>query len=76
MQKNYIKELLENHKGKLFGVFSGLLIGVLILIIGFWKVIFLALCVGLGVWLGTMKDNKENFLSFMDKIIGKIYKDN
>lgn len=71
MLREFFKELLLNHRGKVIGVSLGFLIGVIVLVIGFWKTFFLCLCIGLGYWIGGMTDKKERFIAFLDKILPK-----
>lgn len=65
----WIEACLTTYKGRTIGVVFGLLFGLLVLWLGFWRVIFVALCVVLGYWIGSFRDRKENFLSFLDKIL-------
>lgn len=59
----------KKNKGKSIGVLCGLLFGVIVLIIGFFKSLFLAVCIGLGFWIGNLHDKQENFLAYLDKIL-------
>jgi len=49
----------------------GLGFGLLVLLIGFWRTIFILLCVGIGYYIGSKFDKGENFLEFLDKILPK-----
>ncbi|HHT65831.1 MAG TPA: DUF2273 domain-containing protein [Clostridiales bacterium] len=57
------------HKGRSIGVVGGLILGILILSLGFWRGIFLVLCAAIGYWLGSFRDKEESFLSILDKIL-------
>lgn len=69
----YVREWIETcfttYKGRTIGIVSGLIFGILILSLGFWRGVFLALCAGIGYWLGSFRDREEDFLSFLDKIL-------
>lgn len=67
--KEFLAACLTNHKGKITGLLCGLILGILILVIGFWKSVLLLLCIALGCWIGSFHDRKENFLAFLDKIL-------
>jgi uncharacterized membrane protein len=67
--QEWITAFFSGCKGRTIGILSGLLLGILILTLGFWKSVLLALCIGLGYWLGSFHDRKENFLAFLDKIL-------
>jgi len=65
------KEIIFLHKGKIAGVILGLTLGLLIIRYGFWKALFIALCVGIGYYIGKRVDEqvnlKEIFLKFLRK---------
>lgn len=63
--------LFERYKGKAVGITVGLGFGLLVLLIGFWRTIFILLCVGIGYYIGSKFDKGENFLEFLDKILPK-----
>lgn len=67
--RNFIEACFTTYKGRTIGIFCGLLFGLLVLWLGFWRVVFVALCVFLGYWIGSFRDRKENFLAFLDKIL-------
>jgi uncharacterized membrane protein len=67
--KEVVDSCLTVHRGKTIGVLCGLTFGIVILTLGFWKGIFLSLCIGIGCWIGSFYDRKENFLTFLDKIL-------
>lgn len=69
MLRELLNGLLTNHRGKFFGVLLGVVVGIIILILGFWKTVFLALCGLVGYWIGGISDKKERFTSFLDRIL-------
>ncbi len=66
--KESIISCILNNKGKTVGFICGLIFGILLLTIG-WKAFILAICVGLGLWIGNFHDKRENFIEFLDKIL-------
>lgn len=69
MNKDALLSLLKQHKGRTVGIILGLIFGILVLTINFWRALFLAICIYLGYWFGSMHDKKDKFLSFLDKIL-------
>lgn len=68
-----IKFFVEN-KGKILGVATGLVFSTLVLLIGFFKTVFIVFCVLLGYYIGNKIDNKENILETIEKIIPNEWK--
>ncbi len=59
----------------MIGGVAGLIFAVLVLLLGFWKSLFIALCVGVGVYLGSLGDGKgERMLKFLDVFCRGAYK--
>lgn len=71
MNGDSLISFIKNHKGKAVGILLGLLFGALVLHIGFWYSIFLSVCAGVGLYLGTMHDRGERLAAFFDKIMTK-----
>lgn len=60
-------ELMERHRGKLLGILGGLVIGLLIIVFGFWKTIFIVLCILIGYFLGRRFDNEGGFSDWWER---------
>ena len=69
MYKERILEYYENHKGEVIGAGSGLIFAVLVLIFGFWSMLFVLLCASVGWYLGKKAFENNNFFK---EIIAKI----
>lgn len=74
-----MKERFFNWVGKNPGLFWGLTIGlavaILILTIGFWRVLLIAICIGVGVLLGTHPEIRKAIGTFFtDLFSGKKHK--
>ena len=67
---NFVKQ----HRGAIIGVSLGLLVGILMLSIGFFATLFLALCAGVGAFFGTKNRFRKKFLEMLDKILPDIFK--
>jgi uncharacterized membrane protein len=74
MWKQYLIEIFSKNEGKFIGAISGLLVGILILWIGFFKSVFIVICILLGYYIGKKKDNKENIFVIIEKLINRGWK--
>lgn len=63
---------MQNHIFKIIGGACGLALGVLFLVLGFWKTMLIAVLVGLGVLIGHRLDSGRTFRSWIAKWAGKI----
>lgn len=72
MVKQMLIELLvfiDNNRGKFFGALLGFIIGVLILIIGFFKALFILICTYIGYALGSKSYKNINFKKLLERIL-------
>jgi len=51
-------ELWRSHKGKFIGVICGLIFALFVISYGFWKALFICLCILVGFYLGKKVDSK------------------
>lgn len=64
-------EFFSKHRGKITGIILGLVFGWLVIVYGFWKTLFIAVCVGLGYYLGKRADEKYDFKELLARIFRK-----
>lgn len=64
----------DEHKGKIVGVAAGLLAGVLILRYGFWRTLFVAVLVTVGLWCGAWID-REGWTGVADRVARLVQRD-
>lgn len=58
--------------GKIIGMAIGLIIALIFIIFGFFKGLFIILCITAGYFIGKVYDNnKEDFYEFLNKILPK-----
>lgn len=69
MIEDFIREVLENHKGKTIGVVLGLIVGFLLINFGFWKTLLLAIMVFIGYVVGNRIDQKDDFREIIQRFI-------
>ena len=72
-QNGFIK-FLKTRKGLIIGIAMGLLIGILVLTIGFFATLFLAICIGIGAFFGSKNKYKKRFIEILDRILPDIFK--
>lgn len=74
MWKERLKEYYNNNKGKTIGFAIGLFFGIFVLLIGFFKTIFISLCAFLGYYIGKKIDNNESILELIERILPNRWK--
>jgi uncharacterized membrane protein len=73
-QENRVLNFWKAHKGAIIGTGLGLIIGILILAIGFFQTLFLALCAGIGALLGTNTRVKKKIREVLDRVLPDIFR--
>jgi len=64
-------EFLGRHRGKVIGVCIGLAFGWFAITYGFWKAIFVSICIGVGYFIGKRLDERINWTQFWDRLFRK-----
>lgn len=60
----------EDHKGGILGAGTGFLLAILILILGFFKVLFIAIFAGVGYYIGKrIHDDKDYIKNLLDRVL-------
>lgn len=62
---------LDNHPGKLIGTSIGLVLGLLMVTLGFWRTLVLALFVMLGFVLGKRQDDYKSITTWFERKFNK-----
>lgn len=62
-----VSELLKYHRGKILGVFLGLVFGLLTACFGFWRAFFIAVCIIIGYEIGKKLDEHKSFKNLLEK---------
>ena len=73
-EKNGFIEYLKEHKGVVIGMCVGFFVGGLILSIGFFRTLFLAICVGIGAFFGSNNQFKKKIRDALDRVLPNIFK--
>lgn len=70
MWEGLLRELVENHRGKVVGALIGLVFALLIIRFGFWWSLFISFSVLVGYLIGKrMDDHKEDLMDVLDKFL-------
>lgn len=67
--KLLLEEAWHNHRGKLVGTILGIIIGISILLFGFFKTLFIMICGLIGLFVGKRVDEKDDLIDIVEKII-------
>lgn len=62
-----LKVYMKNNTGKLVGMTIGLIFGILVLSLGFWRSVLLIVFIGAGCWFGSKIDSGKNLHSIFDR---------
>lgn len=73
MNTQQIKEIWQEHGGKLAGIAIGFIFGVLVLFFGFFQTLFVCICAGAGFVVGKRIDEKEDLMNILDKLLPPSY---
>ncbi|MCR4442230.1 MAG: DUF2273 domain-containing protein [Peptococcaceae bacterium] len=66
MWRELFTELLHSHRGKFFGALTGLLFGILVMVIGLLQTIFIAACIYVGYIIGKRVDDNESLREMIE----------
>jgi len=69
MWKEQLYNILLKHKGKAIGGLLGFIFAVFVISIGFFRTIFMLLCITGGVYIGNKLDKKEDLRDILNKIL-------
>ena len=73
-RSNGFMHFIKTHRGVAIGMAVGFAIGLLVLLIGFFRTLFLAICVGIGAFFGTNTPLKKRLMNILDRILPDIFK--
>ncbi len=67
-------KFFKAHRGVITGGCIGFFVGALILWAGFFATLFLAICVGIGVFFGSNNKYKKKLFEILDRILPDVFK--
>lgn len=70
MEKEWLRDLAENHRNKILGLLGGLVFALLIIRFGLWWTLFILICCGLGYWVGKRLDEEpESLVQILERLL-------
>lgn len=63
-----VSEILQNHRGKFFGLLAGFIFGFMVISLGFLKTLFLTFCLYIGYIIGKRIDDNESLREVVERI--------
>lgn len=69
MKKDKLTDFYKTHKGEIIGAGIGAFFGILIMLFGFWRTIFVGLCTVIGFYIGRKFQNKDELIELLDRIL-------
>ncbi len=73
-KSNGFVQYVKTRKGVIIGASIGLLVGILLLTIGFFATLLLAICAGIGAFFGSNNRFKKKLFEILDRILPDIFK--
>ncbi|MCD2435390.1 DUF2273 domain-containing protein [Acidaminococcus sp. NSJ-142] len=69
MWQEILKKLFETSRWRIICAFTGLVVGVLFILLGFFRAVFLLFCIGLGFYIGNKMDEGEDLVDLLDNLL-------
>ncbi len=70
MFKERLLQFYLSYRGGIDGAAAGLLVAVAVLLLGVFRVAFIAICMGIGYFIGTkLSENKDYLKNLLDRIL-------
>jgi uncharacterized membrane protein len=64
-----LQEIWRAHSGKIIGLVAGLVLGLMIIAIGFLQALFVLICMIVGYIIGKRIDDKEDLMEIVDRLL-------
>jgi len=71
MLEKIVLYLMEEHRGKTIGILLGLIASILFIAYGFWRTMFIIVCILLGYFIGREIDQNKNWDQWIQQIFRK-----
>lgn len=71
MLEKILLYLMEEHRGKTIGIFLGLIASILFIAYGFWRTLFVIVCILLGYFIGKEIDQNQGFDQWIQQVFKK-----
>ena len=54
-----LQDQWEHHRSRTVGLLLGALFGICVLLFGFWNIVFVILCAGIGMYIGLQSEHRH-----------------
>ena len=70
-----LQDQWENHCGRTAGLLIGLLFGISVLLFGFWHIVFVLLCAGIGMGIGLRVERVGDWAELLDtSVLNRLFR--
>ena len=70
-----LQDQWENHCGRTAGLLIGLLFGICVLLFGFWQIVFILLCAGIGMGIGMRAERAGSWAELIDtSVLSRLFR--
>ena len=66
---DYLQKFWQERRREIIGGIVGLIIGIIIITLGFFKTLVLSICITIGYYLGKKADNKEDIIQLIERLL-------
>ncbi len=74
MWQEILRKLFATSRWRVICATTGLLVGILFLLLGFFRAVFLLLCIGLGFYIGNKMDEGDDLVDLLDNWLPPYHK--
>ena len=74
MWQDILRKLFMTSRWRIIGATVGLVVGILFLLLGFVRTVFLLLCIGIGFYIGYKMDAGEDLVDLLDNLLPPYHK--
>ncbi len=69
MDTAFIQEIWRLHRGKIIGLLLGFFMAILFIMFGFFRTLFILICMTVGYLIGKRIDEQEDIIEVLDRLL-------
>lgn len=70
-----LQDQWEYHRGRTVGLLIGTLFGISVLLFGFWQIVFILLCAGIGMYIGLRVEQVGGWAELIDtSVLNRLFR--
>lgn len=71
----FLQDQWLNHRGRTAGFLCGTVFGISVLLFGFWSIVFILLCAGIGMYIGLRLENVGSWTELIDtSVLNRLFR--